>query len=61
MFWTPFQWITTGVLWSVWLMQDMSNIAVFLPRALHWVELLAVLVLTTAGLGIQLAQGGEKI
>jgi len=52
MFWIPFQWLTTGVLWSVWLMQDMSNIAVYLPRSLHWGELLAVCLLTTIGLGI---------
>lgn len=50
--WMPIQWITTGVLWSVWLMQDMSNIAIFLPRALHWGELVAVCVITTIGLAI---------
>jgi phosphate/sulfate permease len=32
--WTVLQWITSGLLWSVWLMQDASNIAVFLPRKL---------------------------
>lgn len=52
LFWTPFQWITTGILWSVWLMQDMSNIAVFLPRNLHWGELIAVLIVTTVGLAL---------
>lgn len=59
--WTPVQWLTTGVLWSVWLMQDMSNIAVYLPRALNWMELLAVCLITTAGLAYQLKNGGEKI
>jgi hypothetical protein len=59
--WTPVQWLTTGVLWSVWLMQDMSNIAVYLPRALNWGELLAVCLVTTAGLAYQLKMGGEKI
>src|SRR5690554_1746208 len=32
--WTVLQWITSGALWSVWLMQDAANIAVYLPRQL---------------------------
>ncbi|MEZ5946365.1 MAG: hypothetical protein R3C13_01740 [Hyphomonas sp.] len=31
-FWVVFQWITTAFLWSQWLMQDLANIFVFLPR-----------------------------
>jgi hypothetical protein len=53
-FWTPILWVTTGVLWSVWLMQDMSNIAVYLPRELSLIELLVVLSGTTAGLALML-------
>lgn len=30
--WRVFQWITTGFLWTQWLMQDTANIIVFLPR-----------------------------
>lgn len=30
--WVLGQWITTGYLWAVWLMQDFANIFVFLPR-----------------------------
>jgi hypothetical protein len=30
--WVLAQWITTGYLWSVWLMQDLANIFIFLPR-----------------------------
>ncbi|WP_423793527.1 hypothetical protein [Hyphococcus luteus] len=30
--WVLGQWITTGYLWSVWLMQDLANIFIFLPR-----------------------------
>ena len=30
--WVLLQWLTTGYLWSVWLMQDMANIFIFLPR-----------------------------
>ncbi len=30
--WVVLQWLTTGYLWSVWLMQDFANIFIFLPR-----------------------------
>ncbi len=30
--WVFLQWVTTGYLWSVWLMQDFANIFIFLPR-----------------------------
>ena len=29
--WVLLQWLTTGYLWSVWLMQDLANIFIFLP------------------------------
>lgn len=33
-FWYPLQWLTSGILWSVWVMQDAANVAVYLPRQL---------------------------
>lgn len=30
--WTVLQWLSTAFLWSQWLMQDLANIFVFLPR-----------------------------
>jgi hypothetical protein len=30
--WTALQWLSTGFLWSQWLIQDLANIFVFLPR-----------------------------
>src|SRR5690606_27070916 len=33
-FWYPVQWMATTFLWSMWLMQDAANVAVFLPRKL---------------------------
>lgn len=30
--WTVLQWMSTGFLWSQWLVQDLANIFVFLPR-----------------------------
>ena len=34
--WTVFQWCSTGFLWSMWLVQDLANIFVYLPRELTW-------------------------
>lgn len=31
-YWTVAQWISTGFLWSQWLIQDFANIYVYLPR-----------------------------
>lgn len=38
-FWTVFQWLSTGFLWSMWLVQDLANIFVYLPRELHVIGL----------------------
>lgn len=38
-YWYPIQWITSGMLWSVWVMQDAANVAVYLPRRLTFCEL----------------------
>lgn len=35
-YWTVFQWCSTGFLWSMWLVQDLANIFVYLPRELSW-------------------------
>lgn len=59
--WRVFQWGTTGVLWSVWLMQDAANIAVYLPRSLGVMEFVAFAGVIFFGLGILLRKGGDKI
>lgn len=33
--WIALQWISTAFLWSQWLMHDLANIFVYLPRKLH--------------------------
>ena len=38
-YWFPAQWFTSGILWSVWVMQDAANVAVYLPRKLNVLEL----------------------
>ncbi len=32
--WTPLQWLATGWLWTQWLIQDLANVYVYLPRPL---------------------------
>lgn len=59
--WVVLVWCATAVLWSVWLQQDMSNIAVFLPRSLPLSSFVVVLLTITVGLGLMMRQGGEKI
>lgn len=59
--WSVAQWISTGFLWSVWLMQDAANIAVYLPRSLGIAEVIVVISVLFIGLGILFRQGGEKV
>ncbi|QRN41356.1 MAG: hypothetical protein GKC53_04305 [Neisseriaceae bacterium] len=50
-YWIVLQWISTGFLWSQWLIQDLANIFVFLPRQVsaNWmIVALAVFLLTLA-------------
>ena len=59
--WRMVQWITTGLLWSVWLQQDAANIAVFLPRTLTLTQFIAFASVIFFGLGLLFRMGGEKI
>lgn len=59
--WRVGQWLTTGFLWSVWLMQDAANIAVYLPRSLGGGEFLVFAGVIFLGLGLMFRMGGEKI
>jgi hypothetical protein len=59
--WVIAQWITTGTLWGVWLMQDAANIAVYLPRQLSLSEFIVFVSLIVAGLGLLMFQRGDKI
>ncbi len=42
--WMVFQWLTTGFLWTQWLIQDLANIFVFLPRELTTLTIGAALI-----------------
>lgn len=59
--WTVVQWIVSGLLWAVWVMQDGANVAVFLPRQqslLHFVIFAGTIFL---GLGLLFYLRGDKI
>jgi len=60
-FWVIFQWITSGVLWSVWIQQDAANIAIFLPRSLTAWEFTAFAGYIFLGLGLLFYLRGDKI
>ena len=60
-YWPILQWLSTGFLWSTWVMQDTANIAVFLPRSLSTGEFIAFASLIFFGLGFLFRKRGERI
>ncbi len=60
-YWMFLQWITSGTLWAVWIMQDAANIAVFLPRQLDTIEFVAYTGFVFLGLGLIFYLKGDKI
>ncbi len=60
-YWIGLQWLATAFLWSQWLIQDLANIFVYLPRevSLNWM-LFAVLVFVTL-LGMIFYRSGGAI
>jgi hypothetical protein len=59
--WTIAQWITSGTLWSVWLMQDAANIAVYLPRSMSFGQFAGFAGVVFIGLGLLLYYKGGRI
>lgn len=49
--WLVLQWISTGFLWSQWLIQDLANIYVYLPRNMpdHWFIISMLLLIGLQG------------
>jgi len=60
-YWTVLQWVTSGTLWAVWIMQDAANIAVFLPRQLSVFEFIAYAGFVFIGIGFLFYLKGDKI
>lgn len=59
--WVIAQWLTSGALWSLWLVQDAANIAVFLPRSLSTTQVTYFTVYMVIGLGLLLYMRGGRI
>ena len=59
--WRAAQWIISGALWCIWLMQDAANIAVFLPRSLTLGQFIAFVSYIFFGLGLLLYFRGGRI
>ncbi|RRO13342.1 hypothetical protein [Flavobacteriaceae bacterium 14752] len=59
--WTVVQWIVSGSLWSVWIMQDAANISVFLPRQLDLYQFIIFAATIFIGLGLLFYFRGDKI
>ena len=59
--WVVFQWITSGMLWSVWIQQDAANIAIYLPRSLSAWQFVAFAGYIFFGLGLLFYLKGDKI
>ncbi len=59
--WNIVQWLVSGTLWGVWVMQDGANIAVFLPRQLDFMQFIIFAVTIFVGLGLLFYLRGDKI
>ena len=59
--WTVVQWVVSGSLWAVWIMQDGANIAVFLPRQQTPFQFVIFAVTIFAGMGLLFFLRGDKI
>jgi hypothetical protein len=59
--WTVLQWVSTGFLWSQWLIQDFANIYVYLPRPLNPWQLALSLIVMLALLAYIIASKGGSI
>ena len=60
-FWRNAVWVSSGYLWATWLMHDVANIAVYLPRQLNVPLLLIVLFYFTILLFYIFYRRGGKI
>lgn len=59
--WIFLQWASTGFLWSQWLVQDLANIFVFLPREIDLSWMLFAITALLIMQGITFYQYGGKI
>ncbi len=60
-YWVMLQWLSTAFLWSMWLIQDLANIFVYLPRTLSLVEVMLATAFMVGLIGIVFYQFGGEI
>ena len=60
-YWLPLQWITSGALWSFWIMQDAANVAIYLPRQLSLTQFIAFASTIFFGMGLLFYLRGDRI
>ena len=60
-YWVILQWLSTAFLWSMWLIQDLANIFVYLPRTLSLVEVVLATAFMVGLIGIVFYQFGGEI
>lgn len=59
--WVVLQWCSTGFLWSMWLIQDMANIFVYLPRQPELIWMVGAIAWMVIVQGIIYYNRGGKI
>ncbi len=59
--WLPLQWLASGWLWGQWLIQDLANVYVYLPRRLEAPQMALSLAALCAGVCLLLAVDGGPI
>jgi hypothetical protein len=59
--WKILQWFSTGMLWTTWLVQNTSNVAVFLPRKFDLYNLIVFLCIGLFAIFFVLFNGGGPI
>lgn len=59
--WLALQWLATGWLWGQWLVQDLANLYIYLPRRLDGAAMGLSLAALCAGVCLLLAEDGGAI
>ena len=59
--WLITQWVATAFLWGIWLVQDLANVFIFLPRQLEPLPMLTCTALLCLGLCWLIRSGGGPI
>lgn len=61
LWWSVVQWSVSGCLWAMWLTQDGSSVAAFLPRHLNLIQLVLFIGIIFLGMGVLFFLRGDNI